>query len=522
MISKTHYKEKMNEALLAEICYANQLDDDQLDQLLSPISIEPSSHHLFLLAKDRILKALQNKEKIMICGDYDADGVCSTSILVKTLRDLGAQVGYYIPHRFEEGYGLSPKTVDLALKKGYTLFLIVDNGVSAFDALDKLNEAKVDSIILDHHEITKDVPCTILIHPNYLESNYKNSCGSALAYMLSTHLKQNDYLCTLAAIATIADVMDLWGYNRSLVKQGLVLLNQNNYPSIISLSDKPEALDELGVAFQIIPKINAIGRMNDELSVNALVEYFCSEDRFQILLKAQQIKVINEKRKTVNTSMMAKTKSALVDPHAIIIIDDPDFHEGIVGITAGQLARKTNKPVIVLAHKDGSYKGSIRAPLGTDLRDLLKDAMVHTMRYGGHALAAGIEIAEDQYDAFKSSVYASTDHLDLSSSERMTLVFDPDLINIESYTRLMDFKPFGQGFELPEVEIEDALVLSSGGLKNGHKWQVDVKGSLIDVLCFNNCDETQFESKVLHLTGRLSLNTFRGKTGFSIVAESWL
>jgi single-stranded-DNA-specific exonuclease len=522
MILKTHYIEKMNEPLLAEICYANQLDDDQLDQLLNPILIEPSSHPLFLQATQRILNALEAKEKIMVCGDYDADGVCSTSILVKTLRDLGAHVGYYIPHRFEEGYGLSPKTVDLALKKGYSLFLIVDNGVSAFEALAKLNEAKIDSIILDHHEITEEVPCTILIHPRYLESDYKNSCGSALAYMLSTHLKQNDYLCTLAAIATIADVMDVWGYNRTLVKQGLALLNLNNYPSIQSLNDKTDPLDELGVAFQIIPKINAIGRMNDELSVNALVEYFCSEDRFQILLKAQQIKAINEKRKTVNTSMMAKTKSALVDPHAVIIIDDPDFHEGIVGITAGQLVRKTNKPVIVLAHKDGSYKGSIRAPLGTDLRELLKECMVYTMRYGGHALAAGIEIAEDQYDAFRLSVYASTDHLEPSSTERFTLLFDPQLINLESYTRLMDFKPFGQGFELPEVEIEDGLVISSGGLKNGYKWQIDVKGSLIDVLCFNNCDETQFDRKVLHLSGRLGLNTFRGKTGFSIVAESWL
>jgi single-stranded-DNA-specific exonuclease len=522
MILKTHYKEKMKEPLLAEICYVNQLDDDQLDQLLDPLVIEPSNHPLFLMAKQRILNAIENKEKIMVCGDYDADGVCATSILVKTLRDLGSSVGYYIPHRFDEGYGLSPKTVDLALKKGYTLFLIVDNGVSAFEALDKLREAKIDSIILDHHEITEKVPCTILIHPNHLESDYRNSCGSALAYMLSTHLKQNDYLCALAAIATIADVMDLWGYNRTLVMQGLSLLNLNNYPSIQSLTDKTEPLDELGVAFQIIPKINAIGRMNDELSVNTLVEYFCSEDRFQIYQKAQQIKAINEKRKTVNTTMMAKTKSALVDPHAVIIIDDPDFHEGIVGITAGQLVRKTNKPVIVLAHKEGSYKGSIRAPLGYDLRELLKECMVHTMRYGGHALAAGIEIAEDHYEAFRLSVYASTDHLEFKSPERMTLLFDPLLINLDNYTRLMDFKPFGQGFELPDVEIEEGFVLSSGGLKNGHKWQIEVKGTPIDVLCFNNCDENQFDSRSLHFTGRLSLNTFRGKTGFSIVVESWL
>ena len=518
---KKTYLEKTKDPLLAEVCYFNQLEDDQLDQLLNPSIIEPSSHELFVLAKDRILSAIKNKEKIIVCGDYDADGICSTSILVKTLRECGAIVGYYIPHRFDEGYGLSLKTVELALKKGYTLFITVDNGVSSYEALSLLNEAKVDSIIVDHHEITQVVSCTILIHPDYLEAPYENSCGSALAYMLSTHLKQNDYLCALAAVATIADVMDLWGYNRTLVKKGLAYLNENEYLNLKALSDKTDPLDELSVAFQIIPKINAIGRMNDDLTVNALVEYFCSEDRFDILLKAQQIKVVNEKRKTVNSSMMLKTASALTNIHAVVIIDDPEFHEGIVGITAGQLSRSTNKPVIVLAHKNGSYKGSLRAPLGFDLRELLKDSLVYTMRYGGHALAAGIEIAEDQYAAFKQSVYNSTDHLSFKAQERQTLLFEPNLISIETFTHLMSFKPFGQGFELPEVEIVDALVINSTRLKNGYKWQVDVKGTLIDVLCFNRCDETQFDASVLHLIGRLSLNTFRGKTGFSIVVESW-
>ncbi len=521
MISKTHYLNKTKDALLAEVCYYNQLDDDQLDQLLDPKPIAPSSHPLLLQAKARIQTAIEQGEKIIVCGDYDADGICSTSILVKTLRDCGAKVGYYIPHRFEEGYGLSAKTVTKALEKGYTLFITVDNGVSAFDALDELQKAKVDVIIIDHHEITTLPPCLILIHPNYLEAPYSASCGSALAYMLSTHLKQNDYLCALAAVASIADVMDLWGYNRTLINQGLSHFNEAHYPALQALSDKTEALDELGVAFQIVPKINAIGRMNDEVSVNAMVEYFCATDHFDILLKAQQIKAVNEKRKTINNAMMTKTSAVLSDPHAVIILDDPDFHEGIVGITAGQLSRKTNKPVIVLAHTDHTYKGSLRAPLGYDLRSLLKDSLVYTMRYGGHALAAGIEIADDQYEAFKQSVYASTDGILVGPSERSTLLFSPELFTIEAYTRLMTYKPFGQGFELPEVQIDKGLVTSAKALKNGFKWTVDCDGTPIDVLCFNQCDERQFEKKILSCSGRLSLNSFRGKTSFSLVVESW-
>ncbi len=521
MISKQHYLDKTHDLLLTEVCYFNQLDDDQLDQLLYPHIIEPSSHPLFIQAKDRILNAIDKHEKIIVCGDYDADGICSTSILVKTLRDLGAQVGYYIPHRVDEGYGLSLSTVNKALDKGYSLFILVDNGVSAFEALEKLDQEHIDSIILDHHEITEKITCSILIHPDLIENHYQYSCGSALAYMLSVHLKPNPYLCSLAAIATIADVMDLWGYNRTLIKEGLNNLNQYHYPNIQALADKADVFDELGIAFQIVPKINAIGRMNDEVSVHTLVEYFCSEDLQQILQKAEKIKAVNEKRKSVNSTMMSKTSSALSDPHAVIILDDPDFHEGIVGITAGQLSRKTKKPVIVLAHKDHSYKGSLRAPLGYDLRDLLKDSLQYTMRYGGHALAAGIEIAENQYESFKNSVYHSTDGLSFSPSERLTIRFSSELYSIESYTRLMTYKPFGQGFELPEVEIHQAQVINSTRLKNGYKWQVDSDGTMIDILCFSQCDETQFDKEVISCSGRLSLNNFRGKVSFSIVAESW-
>lgn len=507
--------------LLAEVCYVNQLEDDQLDQLLDPKPIPPSSHPLFVQAKDRILKAIFNDEKIIVCGDYDADGICATSILVKTLRMLSAKVGYYIPHRFEEGYGLSSETVRKALEKGYTLFITVDNGVSTFEALKLIKEGQAESIVIDHHEISQPVPTDLLIHPDLLEKPYENSCGSALAYLLSTHLVQNDYLCALAAVATLADVMDLWDYNRVLVKQGVALLNENRYRPLFALSEKSDDLDETGIAFQIVPKINAIGRMNDEVSVNAMVEYFCAEDAYAIELKAQQIKAINEKRKSINSAMMAKTSGAIDDPHTVIILDDPDFHEGIVGITAGHLARKLRKPVIVLAHTDHSYKGSIRAPLGVDLRTLLEPALTHTLRYGGHALAAGIEIADEHFETFKKAVYDATDGVTLPVADRSTLVFDPELFTIDAYTRLMTYRPFGQGFELPDVEVIDAKVTSVKTLKNGYKWTTDVQGTPLDILCFGACDEGKILTSFLNCAGRISLNEFRGKRSFSLVVESW-
>ncbi len=519
MIELSHYQTRLENPLLAQVAFHNQLSDEQLNELLNPIAFRASTFETFDVLASQLRDAIANQEKIIVCGDYDADGICATAILVKTLRDAGASVGYYIPHRFEDGYGLSVSTVEAALEKGYTRFILVDNGVSAHAALEKIAQGQAKAYILDHHEMTQIPQCELLIHPSLLEEPYRDSCGSALAYQLSTRFRDDGYLLSLAAVATIADVVDLWGANRWLVREGLAKLNANRYPALIALMERFESMDETTLSFQIIPKINAVGRMNEAFSVNQLVNYLLTSDSIKLQLMAASIAEINLKRKAVNSAMMAKTRSALDDSHAVIVIDDPEFHEGIVGITAGQLVAQTGKPVIVLAHREGYYKGSCRSPLGTDLREILQSALPNVQRYGGHALAAGIEIAAEQYEAFKSALYASTDGKTFGGSERTTLRFDPELFTLERFQDLMAYRPFGQGFELPSIEILNAQVIRFQTLKNGVKWECRVGDLGVDVLSFRSIPADASTRATLRATGRLSLSTFKGSTRFTLMAD---
>jgi single-stranded-DNA-specific exonuclease len=519
MIELSHYQTLTSNSLLAHVAFHNQLSDAQMQQLLDPPPYSPSSYWAFDALAEQLKQAIANHEKIIVCGDYDADGICATTILVKSLRDAGATVGYYIPHRFEDGYGLSVATVEAALQKEYTHFILVDNGVSAHAALAAIHAGKAHAYILDHHEMTTEPLCDVLIHPSLLEAPYQDSCGSALAYLLSTRFQPDAYLLCLAAIATIADVVDLWGYNRWIVLEGLALFNANRYPAIQALLDRPDPVDESSLSFQIIPKINAVGRMNESFSVNQLVNYLLTDQVAHLKTMAQIIADINQKRKAVNTAMMSKTVKAITDPHAVIVVDDPEFHEGIVGITAGQLVAQTGKPAIVLAHREGYYKGSCRSPLGTDLREILESALPFVQRYGGHALAAGIEIASQHYEAFKEALYASTDQRTWSTGQRRSLRFETSLFTLSSFRSLLAFAPFGQGFELPPIEIANARVTRFQTLKNGVKWETMVEDCPVDVLAFRSVPPQASLKTILSATGRLSLSEFRGQTRFTLMAD---
>lgn len=519
MIEHSHYQAQLDNPLVAQVAFHNQLSDQQLQELLHPIHFPPSGFWGFQELANQVKTAIANREKIIVCGDYDADGICATAIVVKTLRDAGATVGYYIPHRFEDGYGLSVSTVEAALAKGYTRFILVDNGVSAHAALAKIAEGHAQAYILDHHEMTQTPQCALLIHPSLLEEPFAECCGSGLAYQFSLQFAEDGYLMSLAAVATIADVVDLWGANRWLVREGLAKLNEQRYPALIALMERPDAIDETTLSFQIIPKINAVGRMNEDFSVNQLVNYLLTSDPLKLQVMATAIAEINLKRKAVNSAMMAKTQSAQNDPHAVIVIDDPEFHEGIVGITAGQLVAQTGKPVIVLAHREGYYKGSCRAPLGTDLRQILEPVLPLVQRYGGHALAAGIEIASEHYMAFKTALYAHTEGKTFGGGERTTLRFDPAVFTFERYQDLMAYRPFGQGFELPAIEIPQARVLRFQALKNGVKWECEVGDQIVDVLSFRFIPQDASTKTNLKATGRLSLSGYRGKLRFTLMAD---
>lgn len=508
--------------LISKVIEYNKLNENQIEQLKNPIDLKVSEHHLFIQAEKIILDAIALNKKIIVCGDYDADGICSTSILYYVLKKLNAHVGYYIPNRFSEGYGLNDNTVDLALKKGYALFILVDNGVSATSSLKKIKEANAQSLILDHHSYEGEVVGDCLVHPNLLDDHYKNMCGSGLAYNLAERLIGYDaFLVSLAGIATIADLMPLWGFNRSLVIRGLKEINAQQRHVFMNLLNSRENITETDIAFQLVPKLNAIGRLADKINVNKVVEYLCSEDNQSIDIFAKEIIRINDLRKDINQKMYIRALELITD-EPVQVLYDPMFHEGIVGITAGRLANELKRPVFVFNHEGSRLKGSARSYGAINLKELVEPASDLLNRFGGHAQAAGLELDIRNIDEFKQRMVDNSEVLNKHEVNSNDIEMLEEWFNIESFNELNKYRPFGQGFEIPSFRFNPISIISNRIIRGGISFDLSFFNRNISAVYFQSTlDERLIRSNFTSIIGRVSIDNFRNQTKLKILIESF-
>ena len=511
--------------LIANVLAANDVSDEHVRELLSHEAYVRSENELFLNAKRIIESAISTKEKILICGDYDADGLCATSIMVRSLRKAGADVGFYIPDRFIEGYGLSKATIVKAYEKGYTLFITVDNGVAAFEALEAIQARSAQVLVLDHHEITQDVPCDLLIHPSLLGDEYSSLCGSGLALQLAEHLIGTDeYNTALAGIATIGDMVELWGANRKIVIDALRILNHERYPAIEALNEKPiDRYDEETLAFQIVPKLNVVGRLADEANANRIVDYLCSDSLVEIKHQAQQIIELNKKRKLLSNAMY-ETAATLRKSGNVVVLTHPSFHEGIVGITAGRLAKEIGRPVFIFAQKGTTLKGSARSVATVDLRTLTQSIQGLCIRYGGHAMAAGLEIKGEDFEKFSLELNQQADMIDWSDAQETLLVCSPDknTLTQEDFLGLLALAPFGSGFPMPLMRFKDCQVLSYRMFPPTlRRWRLKWGNVEFDAVYFGILeDETlSLAQGNLDLIGKVKTVSYRNIEKLSILIE---
>lgn len=509
-------------SLLKSIIEYNDLDEYQINQLFNPLDFKVSNHPLFIQAEDMIKTAIENKDKIIICGDYDADGICSTTILYRTLKKLGANVGYYIPNRFKEGYGLNDNTVDLALGKEYELFILVDNGVSAESSLKKIREAGKLSIILDHHSYEGEVMCDCLVHPNLLDEDYHDMCGSGLAYNLSERLMGYDaFNVSLAGIATIADLMPLWGFNRSLVIQSLKEINNNQAQVLMNLLNSNKMINETDIAFQLVPKLNAIGRLADIIDVNKLVKYLCLDESSSIDAFSKEIIRVNDLRKEINQKMYVKALEMIEDKNVIVLYDE-EFHEGIVGITAGRLASELNKAVFILNREGNRLKGSARSNGSIDLRELVKPALGLLNRFGGHSQAAGLELDIEHVHTFIEIINSNIDALNQHLESVNYLDMKDEWLSINMFEELYQFRPFGQGIQIPSFKFKEYKIKSNRLIRGGISFELDFNNSIINAVYFQTVlDERLIQSNFSSFIGRITLDEFRGQKKLKIMIESF-
>ena len=474
----------------------------------------------------RINEAIDQGEPILIYGDYDADGVTGTSILVRCLRELGALVDYYIPNRFYEGYGPNEDAFMQAIADGYQLVITVDNGIAGVDEAEILLEHGVDLIITDHHQVKETLPrAYAILHPE-LDENYPfhHLSGAGVALKVAEALLQEvipEDFYAIAMLGTIGDVVPLIDENRSIVKRGLAALRETEIEGLNAMmelagTEKSEAT-EVNVGFELCPRLNAPGRMDEAaLSVECLI----AESEEEAKLIADQIESFNSERQKV-TQKVLEEATKLVDVKTlakkkVVILYSPNWHEGILGIVAGRLAKQWQKAVFVVTDDhEGFIKGSARAVEGYHLFELLNKSQDLIERFGGHALAAGITFAPENLQALEDKMNELLQEVEVTPSLQVDLSLPLSDLNVSFVEQLSILAPFGEGNRSPVIEVKNVYVknIKPIGNKLQHlKFTLYQDKHSVDAIAFNQAPLAMYltPDTLFSFVGEVKINEWNG------------
>ena len=425
----------------------------------------------------RILEAIDKEQTIVVYGDYDVDGVTATALLYQHLKGMGASVKCMLPSREGDGYGLSKNAIQSIHDKGCQLIVTVDNGISALEEAEFAASLGVDLIVTDHHLPHDALPKAVaVVDPRRADdhSPFKGLCGAGVAFKLCAALdgcppeEMLDYCGDLAAVGTVADVMPLTGENRTLVKAGLKSLQQTDRPGIsalleeVGLEGKPITAEN--VSYAIAPRINAAGRMDN--AVTALQLVLCEdEERAEEL--AHKLNEINVARQETEQEIVKAAQEQLDAEPAIledrvILIWGRDWHPGVIGIVASRLVEKTGRPVIVVSvDEHGEGKGSGRSVQGFNLHECIASCEDILLRFGGHAMAAGLSVREENLPELRRRLneWAAREcAVLLTPPLECDLSIHLDRITVESVRRLEQLAPYGAENPTPVFVLEKAVI----------------------------------------------------------------
>jgi single-stranded-DNA-specific exonuclease len=439
----------------------------------------------------RIKKAIDDKEKILICGDYDVDGITGTSLLLIALKKLGAKVNFFLPHRINDGYGIRANIVSKAKDHGYSLIITVDNGTCAFDALLMAKKLSIDIIVTDHHQPQKsDFDGLYLVNPHQSECNYpcKYLAGVGVVFKLVSCLYDifkkplENFMYELFAIGTIADLVPLLDENRYLVKKALHVIHSGASSAVDILKHNahfPQLhhLSSTDIAFMIAPQINALGRLDDPRNG---VLFFMSSDQGQQKIIGSQFKALNEKRKIAEKQASLELFTHMqinnIDPKktGCIVEVNKNFHPGIIGLIAAKLNQYYHVPTCIFTESfDGVLKGSCRTIPACNIFDVLRniDPDIIT-NFGGHKAAAGITLERKHLSEFKnqfsSTILSICSPDDFDQVISIDSVIELDDINIAFYNQLSLLEPFGMGNPVPIFCLLNVVVKSIKLIQSEH------------------------------------------------------
>ncbi len=480
---------------------------------------------------------LQEEKHIMVFGDYDVDGITSTSLMVSVLRQAGANVDYYIPHRFTEGYGLNLAFADKFIEGKHDLLITIDCGISNIKEIKKIKELTDKTVIvLDHHNIPDELPpADIILNSKYFDEthNLRHLCSAGVVYKvlefcckkLKPDINIEDNL-DLVALGTVADIMSLKGVNRKFVRFGLKRISARKRKGIRYLLEeagfKQEFVTTRDLGFVLGPRLNASGRLSH---ANIAVELLLTDDDNKAKETARKINKLNNERREIERIV---TKSAIEtleqESHQdenILVVTGYNWHPGVIGITASRLVDKFSKPVVVISHNGNTGMASARTIGNLNIYKYLKECSDYFIKFGGHKQAAGFSIAFDKIDAFKKKLQSSVRGR-ISKEELRPVVYIDYKIGIEQITKdlindLKSLEPFGEGNPSPVFYSNKFIPVDFKKVGDGSHLKAtftDPDGKfVIDAIGFKLSDKMHLlYNKNIELIFNLEMNEWNGRT----------
>ncbi|MGT2907176.1 single-stranded-DNA-specific exonuclease RecJ [Streptococcus dentiloxodontae] len=484
-------------------------------------------------AVERIFRAIEKGEQILVYGDYDADGMTSASIVKEALEMLGAEVQVYLPNRFTDGYGPNESVYNYFIaQQAVSLIITVDNGVAGHEAIASAQEQQVDVIVTDHHSMPAELPeAFAIIHPNHPDADYpfKDLAGCGVAFKLATALLESipTEMLDLVAIGTIADMVSLTDENRIMVKMGLEMLKQTErigLQELLRVSEVDSAtVSEETIGFKLAPQLNALGRLDDP---NPAIELLTGFDEEEALAIAQMINGKNDERKEL-VQVIFDEAMAMVDPDKPVqVLAKEGWHPGVLGIVAGRIMEQISQTVVVLTIEDGLAKGSARSLESIDIFDALSSHRELFVAFGGHSGAAGMTLPEENLTALSKTLSAYLYEHAIDTKQKNSLLLDEELhlseLSFDMLKGLNKLAPFGMDNKKPVFWLRDFQVLQARtmGQNGAHlKFKVKQTDSQYDVVAFNQgalVQEFQ-QAQGLELAVTLSVNQWNGNTSLQLM-----
>ncbi len=488
------------------------------------------------IAVDRIVKAIQNQEKVIIYGDYDVDGITSITVLKKFLADRGLQVDSYIPNRLDEGYGLNKNAIEKIVKDEYKLMITVDCGISGIEEIEYANSLGLETIVTDHHEPAETLPKALAVVDAKRKDNeypFNQLAGVGVVFKLIQaisilyNLEEKEFLkyLDIVCVGTISDIVPLVDENRVIAKLGLKLVEVTKNIGLKALLNSIgyKKIDSSTISFGVAPRINACGRMGFEQEA---LKLFLTDNIVQATDISRKLNEYNKKRqeieKKIFEEVLVKIEKSEKDKPCIVLADE-GWHHGVIGIVSSKVTEMYYKPSILICYEDGIGKGSGRSIPGFDLHEALSKCDNYVDRFGGHSMAIGITVEKEKFDKFKEEFekYVSDSNInELAPIVKVDEEITAKDMDINIVNELNMLEPFGEANKMPIFMYKNLRINSIRALSEGKHLKLTLKDEnlVIDAIGFNMghlVNDFLLGEKV-DVLGNLEVNRFNGHESVQI------